>query len=579
MKKIKILANKLALSFFLLATLAIPGGAFARENVTDWYIQNFDSRIIVNKDSSLSITETITADCGNCLDKHGIFRILPTSLNIAGEVASMPVELQSITNEKGLPIEYKEIKNRSDGTVTWRIGNPDVAVRGVNAYVIKYKIENTIRFADRNFDELYWNLNGNFWNLETDKFHASIVFPQNVTKENTEISLYSGVLGDKNSQSAEYFWSAPNVLEIDSTKTLPRMQGITVSATFPKDIFTPYVPSFWELYYEYVYFVIPLFVLVICFALWKKYGDDPNLEKAIIAEYEAPGKLSPIELGILMRNGKFNNSFITAEVVNLAVKGLINIKKVENKILFITTTDYELSITRNAETEQALNDSQKKIIEAMFGNESVIKLSDLKNKFYRDAKEIEKTTVKKLQENQLITARGLQFSSIFIIVAIIGGWLAISAFSKDNIILGISAGLSSAIIFAFSFIMPKRTLAGAELAWKIEGFKLFMETVDKDRAVYYEKENILEKFLPYAIVFGMTKLWIERMREIYGEQYFQTYSPAWFVGNVGAFDADSFASSMSELSSAIHSNTSAPSGSGGAGGAGGGGGGGGGGGW
>jgi hypothetical protein len=77
----------------------------------------------------------------------------------------------------------------------------------------------------------------------------------------------------------------------------------------------------------------------------------------------------------------------------------------------------------------------------------------------------------------------------------------------------------------------------------------------------------------------MTKLWISRIKEIYGEQYFQAYAPAWFLGNAGTFDADSFASSMSELSSAITSNTSAPSGSGGAGGAGGGGGGGGGGGW
>lgn len=127
--------------------------------------------------------------------------------------------------------------------------------------------------------------------------------------------------------------------------------------------------------------------------------------------------------------------------------------------------------------------------------------------------------------------------------------------------------------------MPKRTLAGAELNWEIKGFRMFMETVDKHRAEFYEKENIFEKFLPYAIVFGITGLWIKKMKDIYGEDFYRTYAPVWFIGNMGSFDADSLNGAISGLSSSIASNTSSPSGSGEAGGAGGGGGGGGGGGW
>ena len=129
--------------------------------------------------------------------------------------------------------------------------------------------------------------------------------------------------------------------------------------------------------------------------------------------------------------------------------------------------------------------------------------------------------------------------------------------------------------------MPKRTQAGAELDWKIDGFKLFMKTVDKDRAAFYEKENIFEKFLPYAIIFGITKEWVKRMKEIYGEEFYASHVPAWYSGGTGAFDADSFSSAITSLSNSIAANTSAPSssGSGGSGGSGGGGGGGGGGGW
>jgi len=128
--------------------------------------------------------------------------------------------------------------------------------------------------------------------------------------------------------------------------------------------------------------------------------------------------------------------------------------------------------------------------------------------------------------------------------------------------------------------MPRRTRKGAETLWKIKGFKMFMKTVDKDRAKFYEKENIFEKLLPYAIVFGITDIWIQRIKEIYGEEYFVNYTPVWYVGTERYFNAKDFSSNIKDLSSAIATSvSSSSSGAGGSGGAGGGSGGGGGGGW
>lgn len=149
-------------------------------------------------------------------------------------------------------------------------------------------------------------------------------------------------------------------------------------------------------------------------------------------------------------------------------------------------------------------------------------------------------------------------------------------------IIGAGFILSAPIFFIFAFFMPQRTPAGAELLWKIKGFKLYMETAEKYRQQFYEKENIFEKFLPYAMAFGMTKLWIQKMKEIYGEEYFNNYHPVWYAGSMGnlsTFDADSFTSQMDSISTSISSNVSSGSGAGGGGGSGGGGGGGGGGGW
>ena len=99
---------------------------------------------------------------------------------------------------------------------------------------------------------------------------------------------------------------------------------------------------------------------------------------------------------------------------------------------------------------------------------------------------------------------------------------------------------------------------------------------------FYEKENIFEKYLPYAIAFGLTQKWIQAFRGIYGVEAANAYVPAWYVGSSGSFDFNSFGSNMNSISSQMGSVlTSSPSGSSGSGGgfSGGGGGGGGGGSW
>ena len=570
------------MGLILVAILFIPFNvSLARENVTDWYIQDFNSEIVVNKDSSLNITETIIADCGTGLDKHGIFRILPEKVTIEGKGnIKTPVELISITDLKGNDYSYIESKNSADKTVTWKIGDADKTVQGVNTYVIKYQVKNAIRFYNDNFDELYWNLTGNFWDLEIDRAHIEVKFPEEIKNDEVTVDLYAGALGAKGSQAAEFYWDSGANLVVDSNRTLAKREGITVAVTFAKNIFTPYAPTFWEKYGNYIFFIIPVIVFIACFRLWKKYGDDPTFNKTVIAQYEAPKDMSPTEMGLLTTNGTFKNHFITSEIINFAVLGIITIKEIENKILFFTSKDYEFSRVGNREAENKLVGPQKIILNKLFEKGNVIKISSLKNDFYKILSELKSAGNNMLSTKQLIAASGLKYSVAFLVGGIILAGAGVALGASISGWLSLAMLISGAIILFFGFIMPKRTLAGAEMNWQIKGFKLFMETVDKDRAKFYEKENIFEKFLPYAVLFGITDIWIKRIKEIYGEEYFTNYAPAWYVGNgPSSFNADNFSSTLSNLSSSIAASTSAPSGSGGGGSSGGGGGGGGGGGW
>ena len=548
--------------------------------ITDWYIKSFETDIIVNKDSSLLVTENITADCGDLPDKHGIYRILPTAARSPSETFKNPIKLVSITDFNGNPYKYAEIKNGD--TITWKIGDADITVRGVNNYRIIYSVQNAVRFGNNNFDEFYWNMIGNYWQMPIDNFSAKISFLDGITKQDMSVDYYTGTLGSKDKSLAKYFWDK-NVLYFYPTSTLLPGEGVTVSVTFPKNIFTPYVPSFVEKYGEYFWyltFLIPIGVFILAFRTWKKYGADPKMKKPIPPEFGIPDDITPIQMGTVLASGGWRNTFVTASIIDLAVRKFITIEQTEEKVLFFTAK--EITLRKEIETYdlEKVTRTERLLLNNIFeGGKNSTKLSTLKNNFYKYLPAIQKSAQKDAANNRWITKEGNKYSVIFISVGSIMLFLSFW-FSIISPIWFVSFLLSGFIMLMFGVIMPKRTQAGVDLLFKIKGFELYMRQAENYRQQFYEKENIFDKFLPYAIIFGIAGLWVKKMELIYGEDYFKNYHPAWFVGSLnGNFSVDSFTSQLNSITSSISNSTGTSSGAGGSGGSGGGGGGGGGGGW
>jgi uncharacterized membrane protein len=568
--------------------LIIPSSSIAKDRtiITDWYIKDFQSEIVVNKDSSITVTEKITADCGNLPDKHGIFRILPTQINTTdqGKIKT-PVNLISITDFNGAPYNYSTTNSSSDHTITWKIGAADKTVSGDNYYQIKYRVDNAIRTENANFDELYWNLNGNFWDIETDQFSAIIKFPTEIQKNTSQVDYYTGLLGSKDKSLSTYAWLDDSTLQFTSTGTILPHQGITTSITFPKNIVSPYKAPLSEKYGWLAILILPIITLVICYKIWKKYGDDPEWDKTVIPEYDVPENLTPMELGVLQTNGTVKPEFITATIINFAVNGIISIEETKKEGLLNIFDSKELSFYLKNKTID-LNAPEKKILEMLFGEglgNVETTLTEIKKRM-RDnntfSKELEKSVIEDLQIKDLIVKSGITAKKIMLPIGILMIFGFFFTIGSGFIPFSVGILISGIIIFIFSFLMPKRTLKGAEVNWKIKGFELFMDTAEKYRQQFFEKENMFEKLLPYAMVFGMTKEWIKKMEEIYGKDYFSTYHPIWYTGGtLASFDADSFTSQLNSISSSMNAVSSSASGSGGGGSSGGGGGGGGGGGW
>lgn len=156
-----------------------------------------------------------------------------------------------------------------------------------------------------------------------------IIFPAEATKENSIVDYYTGTPGSQMKNLASYSWVGAHTLQFHSTQPLNAKEGLTASITFPKNIFTPYKPSFFEKYGENLWFLLPIFVFIICFVIWWKYGKDPRVNKTIIPEFGILENLAPIEMGLVMINGNLKNEFISASVINLTVKGDIAIEEIK----------------------------------------------------------------------------------------------------------------------------------------------------------------------------------------------------------------------------------------------------------
>jgi len=103
---------------------------------------------------------------------------------------------------------------------------------------------------------------------------------------------------------------------------------------------------------------------------------------------------------------------------------------------------------------------------------------------------------------------------------------------------------------------------GAKEWAKVEGFKLYLSVVEKDRLKFSDAPEktpeLFNRLLPYAIALGVEKQWAKQFKGI-------DVSPAtdWYVGSYAGFSAGSLASDIGSSFATVVSSNSSVSSSGG----------------
>lgn len=544
-------------------------------------IRNFDSKIIINKDGSINVEERIAYDFG-FLSKHGIYRNIPyIKTNKEGKKLKLEFSAFSVTDETGKKYQYS--KSVADGKINFKIGDPDRTITGLHTYVIGYKVSGALTyFSDH--DELYWNVTGNDWQVPITSYTSEVKLPVGISQSDISVVCYTGASGSTQQNCTSEI--KDNNVVIKSTQGLNANEGLTFAVRFPKGVVAVLEPQPYKTFWETIFGKILIFLLILAATFWYfiypikiiykwfKYGRDPSIRgvypaqggtrsgqvQGVVRAWFDPPKsksgreLTSEETGAIV-DEVAGQSEISGMIIALAQKGYFNIvEKKKGHFIFVKQKEFD---------GKDLLPYQRKFLNAIFGTAKELELK--KSNLYQEITDVKKEIYDRLVEEDFFPKNPDSIRTFYTVMGVL-------ALSTGNLFL-------VAVAFLFGRNMPRKTISGVTAANIAKSLRNFLSSQERQLEFQAKNQMFFEKLLPYAIVFGVEKIWADRFKDI------EMKPPDWYQGyGVSSYNSTvwmrSMNSSFSSMRSAAMSPTSSSSGfgsgfSGGSSGGGGGGGGGG----
>jgi len=561
------------LAVLLAASAVVADVAGAAERILSYH-----SDITVHPDASMMVVESVRVRAEGDRIRRGVYRDFPTDYRDSfGNRYRVDFQVMEVARD-GNPEPWRA-ENLSNGVRVYAGSADRFLEPGEYTYVIRYRTSRQLGFFE-DHDELYWNVTGNGWVFPIESAGAVVNLPQSVPSDAIEITGFAGVHGSRarNAEAGVHDGKA----WIETGAALRPGEGLTLVVTWPKGYVeapTAGQKALWLLR-DNRGLLIALaglgLVVAYLYLAWARYGRDP-LPGVIFPHYAPPESLSPASARFI-REMSYDDRAFTAAVVNLAVKGFLEIRENDG--------DYTL-IRRDNDGQAPLAPGERVLLSHLFRNGTVLVLDQANYKRIGKARAAHRRALRLDHEK-------IHFftNSSLLVPAIIGGLLTlalVAASGGATPIALVVIGLIAVAIVVFHSLLKAATPRGRELLDRLDGFRLYLDVAERDdlnlRNPPDKTPDLFERFLPFALALGVEQAWAEQFADVFaslaGEG--QSYRPGWYHGDFDAGRVGKFSSGMGKsLTQAIAASARPPgssSGSGGGGFSGGGGGGGGGGGW
>ena len=505
-----------------------------------WRIISHDVDIRIYREAFFDVEERIKVDFTG-ETRHGIFRFIPYRYTRHGHWLRLGVNVLAVTDGRDRTVPHRVETRHRD--VFIKIGDPDVTVTGRQEYRIKYSVEWAFNYFDEHV-ELYWNAIGDQWG-DCRSIGDSLIrvrLPDGVDPEKCAATAFLGLRGSGGAGASSIVRETdPPAIVFGTGQKLNAAEGFTIVVGLPKGaVVKPpwYKRAFRFLRNNWPYF-LPLLAVGLMLGTWWVRGRDPTGRGTVMVEYEPPDELTPAEVGTLI-DEQVDPRDISSTLIDLAVRGYLRIEPVSEGGLFSRP---EVRFVRLREADGELADHEQEMMRGLFSaGEKEVFLSELREQFYVHVSTIKQDLYSGLVKKGYFSVDPEKVRTswqVFAGVVGAGGVLSLVLGHEYPLWLAMGIGLliSAGIVFAFSFIMPRKTRKG-RICWeRIRGLEEYILRAEKETLQQAEKENLFERLLPYAMALNVADTWARKFEGIYteppswyGGRFDGTFTTFWLVG-------------------------------------------------
>ena len=530
-------------------------------------IDSYDVNAVVGKDGTARVTETIEYNFG-ANNKHGIERFIQVRFELNSDDPILegrdtssrwervtPLENLSVSSPTGAP---SDVKVEHQGAIELiRIGDPDQTISGTQTYVISYELKGVVNAFDANgdspepYEEVPLNIVGDQWTVPISNARGSVTMPAPVTK----VNCFSGPNGATSPCGTSAISGDTGTASKDQ---LGPGSGMTMYLKVPAGTFAstePILDEMWSLQRAFTLSpatvgagaglgaLLAALVALVGYRVGRdrafvgsvvdqSFGTDTESEhrlglgrhEGITVEFVPPAQILAGAAGTII-DERADNIDVSATLIDLAVKGYLSIED-------LTDGDYRL---RQLNQDHAgLVAYEKTLLTSLFVEGSETTLSELKYSFSTRLKLVQSQMYDDMVARGWYRSRpdrtratwlGVGFMALLAAGALS---LALIAFTRWALI-GVPLVLAALALMALSINMPARTGKGTAMYRRVLGFREMFVAGEGDRQNWAAEQNLFSRYLPYAMVFGMTEQWARTFAQLSAEGVVQTEQMGWWM--------------------------------------------------
>lgn len=521
----------------------------------DYYIEDYNVDIKVNKDNSFDITETIKTNFN--IYSHGIFRNIPLHNEVTRLDGTKTKNKAKVSN---IQVSEDYTKRNENGNCVLKIGSADKTIRGLHTYVISYNY-NIGKDKLKDKDEFYFNIIGPEWeDTVINRTTFKIVMPEEFDK--TLLGFSNGSVGST-TNNVKYVVNG-NTITGSLNVPIYSGQSLTIRLELPDNYFSEAKTVIDVSEVMSIFF--PIIMLSFAYLIYKVKSETKVIDPV---EFYAPDDLNSLEVAFIYK-GKADGNDVTSLLVYLASKGYLRIEESKSKSIF---QDKNIKLIKLKDYDGEKTD-EKIFFERLFFKQEEVTLSQLKYSFHSTINAILDLINSREAKQKVINKNNNVYKvllGIMAYLAFVGSSLINMANSyemeslllipislfyvpfivigvkiiKDNKIFGLfwngfvvfhgSAfyfGVCGSHITSYYFLpiaiictiliiiignkFVSRTEYGSEVYGKIMGFRKFLVRARKE-----ELENLVNEhpsyfydILPFAYVLGISNKWIKKFETL-----------------------------------------------------------------